>query len=188
MKPRGPRLCRVPPGPGPAPGPAPVSAWKPHKDAVAAPQGLWQLHKGCGSSTGAAAALQQHNRACSCFQQHNEACRCLNQPLQTGQERPKITVSGMNGPKIHPHGLSLCVRGAVGLRMPLACLTGQKTQKIAKKTGFSGSGGSGRGPPRGPACAPLRAALRCGSVRCSLRSDSRDSPAGPPNTLGNADA
>ena len=123
----------------------------------------------CGSPTRAAAALQQHNRACSCFQQHNEACRCLNQPLQTGQERPKITVSGMNGPKIHPHGLSLCVRGAVGLRMPLEALTGQKTQKIAKKPGFSGSGGSGRGPPRGPACAPLRAALRCGSVRCSLR-------------------
>ena len=54
-------------------------------------------------------------------------------PLQTSQKCPKITVSGMSGPKIHPHGLSLHVRVAASPRMPLACLTGQKTQNPQKK-------------------------------------------------------
>ena len=65
MEPRGPRLCRVPPGPGLAPAHTCLC--------VETTQGR------CGSPTRAAAVVQQHNRACSCLQQHNEACRCLQQ-------------------------------------------------------------------------------------------------------------
>ena len=101
----------------------------------------------------------------SCLQQHNEACRCLKQHNVASADRPGTAKNHGFGHERakKPSARALtscagCCRPQDASGMP----NGPKNPKIRKKNGFSGFGGSGRGPPRGPARAPFRACAAVG--------------------------
>ena len=105
------------------------SVWKPHRSCAAAPQAVWQPHKGL---------LLWYNSTTVAVQQPQGLLLPYNSTI-VAAEQARIWAenieSGTNVVGKPSFGLKLCVVRAVPLRMTPACLDCQKTKKSVNKTG-----------------------------------------------------